>query len=1014
MNKKKVSIFIILFLILPIYSQTGKVKKNTELDKLDKIYESAKKRGDYRTALTTAASALKISLKLYGDKHIKTALLNKRVGFANHHLGNYKKANSYYKKALPVVIKIHGMYHEETASLYTNISAAYLYMGDFNRAIDFSMKSLDINLKNIGPDHLETAISYNNLGAAYEASGDHSRAIEYLHKTLKILIKKFGNKHHYIAMTYNNLGFSYYGIGKINRAITFYKEAMAIGIEILGKEHPDVAIWHNNLGMAFYHKGDFKKAINHYRLALTIDLKKMGENHPNVVIRYNNLGRAYDGAGNPNLAIKYYQASLKIGDPFFGKKHPLTATIYSNIGAAYKRKNDTVKAIEYYQKSLSIYKNTMARQQYIIALRDMADIYIANGQIKNACKSYETAIELIKKYRVEIGRGKSLFTAYYIHIFDRLIDVSLRNNMHKKAFHTDMQKRGLSISEGLSLKSALEAGGVIKKEADRLKKLSGEIESMRSKYEMFTDQGRLNEAGTVLDGILKLEREKESLNSKLIRRYPSYAAIRLPKIPSVSDIQKLLEPHEIIISYSLMKKQNTAFVVDKKNGLRLIRLPGVNEPLKNSLKNLYTLFSIPLSKNSPLYRIKTKKGNLLIWNKRQQNEYVNRGGKLYTMMRKSQAGHQIDDKIKGDLYESVNIGTVISLLKYNEKQQIREKLLKKMYSILIEPILSQYPGSKKLVIIPDGPLYYLSFGILKNNNNKMLLETHSIRMIHSPVIWYQLKKRKISKWKHPILTVGNAVYSRGHINNGMKAKRGVARVASQNARKKFEHIRTSFPPKLNLRNIHWNNLPGTGEEVLEISRLAYKNSNERQKHTLIDINANCDRLYKLSNTGQLKKYRYLHFSVHGLFVEGNPQLNALVFSIPEQVKKFKKKEYLQYKKKYGSLKHDSFLQLGEVKGLNIQSELVVLSACETSLGHEMLGEGIVGLPQAFLIAGSRSVIASLWPVDDEETSLLMQNMYRNILIKKMKPADALKKAKLELKKEIPDPYFWSGFVFYGE
>jgi CHAT domain-containing protein len=101
----------------------------------------------------------------------------------------------------------------------------------------------------------------------------------------------------------------------------------------------------------------------------------------------------------------------------------------------------------------------------------------------------------------------------------------------------------------------------------------------------------------------------------------------------------------------------------------------------------------------------------------------------------------------------------------------------------------------------------------------------------------------------------------------------------------------------------------------------------------------------------------------------------------------------------------------EAKSLDLkETELVVLSACETGLGDDLIGEGVYGLQRAFMIAGAKSVVMSLWKVDDDVTNQLMQLFYKNWIGKGMKKNMAFREAKLELKKEHPEPYFWAPFI----
>ena len=127
----------------------------------------------------------------------------------------------------------------------------------------------------------------------------------------------------------------------------------------------------------------------------------------------------------------------------------------------------------------------------------------------------------------------------------------------------------------------------------------------------------------------------------------------------------------------------------------------------------------------------------------------------------------------------------------------------------------------------------------------------------------------------------------------------------------------------------------------------------------------------------------------------------------------KMNDYGLYVRKHGALKEDGFLRMGEIRALGIASELVVLSACETSLGDLAPGEGMVALPRSFLLAGAGGVMASLWAVDDEATNLLMKEFYGNYLGKKISPAEALRRAQLSLRAEFEEPAYWAAFTVYG-
>jgi CHAT domain-containing protein len=150
----------------------------------------------------------------------------------------------------------------------------------------------------------------------------------------------------------------------------------------------------------------------------------------------------------------------------------------------------------------------------------------------------------------------------------------------------------------------------------------------------------------------------------------------------------------------------------------------------------------------------------------------------------------------------------------------------------------------------------------------------------------------------------------------------------------------------------------------------------------------------------LAEFRIVHFATHGLIDSRYPALSALAFSQFDA----------------SGQPRDGFLRLHDIYALRLNADLVVLSACDTALGREILGEGLTGLTQGLMYAGARSVVASLWQVPDRATAELMKRFYQNVLNSEQQPAAALRNAQLDLSAEPRwrDPYYWAGFVLQGE
>lgn len=187
-------------------------------------------------------------------------------------------------------------------------------------------------------------------------------------------------------------------------------------------------------------------------------------------------------------------------------------------------------------------------------------------------------------------------------------------------------------------------------------------------------------------------------------------------------------------------------------------------------------------------------------------------------------------------------------------------------------------------------------------------------------------------------------------------------------------------------------LPYTRQEAERIARLTPKPA------TLLALGTRASRAAALDPS--LADYRYLHFATHGYLDPERPNLSALLLSFQNERRE----------------PEDGFLRVNDIYNLRFRADLVVLSACQTGLGKEVRGEGLVGLPRAFFYAGAPRVVVSLWNVDDRATADLMVLFYRHMLRDRMRPAAALRQAQLEIRKQSrwAAPYYWAAFVQQGE
>jgi CHAT domain-containing protein len=196
----------------------------------------------------------------------------------------------------------------------------------------------------------------------------------------------------------------------------------------------------------------------------------------------------------------------------------------------------------------------------------------------------------------------------------------------------------------------------------------------------------------------------------------------------------------------------------------------------------------------------------------------------------------------------------------------------------------------------------------------------------------------------------------------------------------------------------------TGDERAGLRRLLSSRDEAEAITSLAPASAlkaldfNASRPTALSD--QIGQYRIVHFATHGLLDSMRPELSGLVLSLVDENGK----------------EQDGYLRLNEIYNLKLNADLVVLSACQTGLGKEVRGEGLVGLTRGFMYAGTPRVAASLWQVNDAATAELMKRFYRGMLKDSLRPAAALRAAQLEMmsRPAWKSPYFWGAFVMQGE
>lgn len=310
---------------------------------------------------------------------------------------------------------------------------------------------------------------------------------------------------------------------------------------------------------------------------------------------------------------------------------------------------------------------------------------------------------------------------------------------------------------------------------------------------------------------------------------------------------------------------------------------------------------------------------------------------------------------------------------------------------LLAPALGDCPArTRRLAISPDGALALLPLEPLTVDGHR-LADRYAISYVQSFSVLALLQRRGAPKGDRALLGIGAPSYAaeRQAVEDGVPPQalraaalnRAAATLASdpQAARRAFDAL-----------GKHWEPLPGAERELRHAGRLFDRSD------LWVGHEASEERLAGLNDRGELARYRLLLFSAHGYLSYTHPQLSAIVLRQP------------------GSDRHDGYLTAAELPLYRMDSQLVVLAACETGVGPVRSGGGVMGLPLALMVAGNRNAVVSLWSVPDRGTSELVTRLFIH-LRQGLAPAEALARSKRELARQprFSHPLHWAGFVLYG-
>ena len=834
-----------------------------------------------------------------------------------------------------------------------------LFLGYLSNALGDSEKTLtELNLslalcRAVG-DHMGEALSLTALGVTRSLARDEEGAIK-LHREAMQIFRTIGDRQS-VAMTLNGVGQAYENLHEYELALESYRLALDI---FQSKRSRDFAAGTAyQIAGVFRSTGDTKQALEYYDRC--IRLSHAAKKKRTEAYALNDIATIYAAQGERNKALAQYEKVLGFYDSI-GDRRGRAVTL-NNIGDFFFSLGDKSKALDFYRQALLHGQSTGERGVELSTLYNLARAARDCGDAEEAMARIRQSIEIIEALRSNVASPdfrSSYFAGVHRH-YELYIDLLMQLERERpgQGYAAD----GLRVSESARARALIEilteARADIRRGVDpavlqREKELQ-QLLRAQAQYQMELAGERRPQAevAEVERGIQQLRAEYEEVQGELRQYNPHLATLIRPEQLSLKEIQAQLRDGDTLLLEYSLGEERSYLWAVTQGSMSSYELPG-RATLESAAREVYTLLTA-----------------------RQPVE-----GKI-------DAGYQARVEMSDRMYP--------------------EKALA-LSRMLLGPVAEKLRG-KRLLVVAEGVLQYIPFealpwpstgqggegsgerGEADSGGPPQSLEESEIAYQPSMSTLAAIRREqpRASSTGKLIAVLADPVFSRDdeRVKGGAELRASAAgpdtdAELGQRAVRSYDGVSGSSGVT---RLIH------SSEEAEAIEVMASGGS--------VMVAKGFDASRETAMSPQVGQYQIVHFATHGFINSEHPELSGIVLTMVNR----------------DGGQENGFLQLHDIYNLSLSADLVVLSACDTALGKDVKGEGLVGLTRGFMHAGSRSVVASLWKVDDTATAELMRLFYKGMLQDGLPPSAALRSAKEELRKQKRwrAPYFWAGFVLQGE
>lgn len=928
--------------------------------------------GNVDQALTSLQQALALAPTLT-DRSIEGTALN-NLGSLYLDQGKYDQALDAYQRAL--TIRQTGNDRRGEGETLNNIGSVYLDQGAYEQALETLQQALLImrELKHRVGEH----IVLDQIGLIYDYQGDYTQALDYYQRSLAIT-QELGDRE---DSNLHNIAGVYRVRGQYDQALNLFQQALAISRKF--NDAPSEGNTLNSMGIIYNDQGQYDQALTTLRQSLEIRRRVGDRGGEGVTL--NNIGTTYHFQGQYAKALEAYQQALAvqhaIGEP--------EDTTLNNIGNVYQDQGLFGPALDAYQQALVIEQASNNRSGVAITLNNIGSLYHAQAQYKQAFDALEQALAIWRDVGFKVGLSATLGNIGHMYDHQKQYDQALETLQQALAMAQEIGDQdgesavlhniGLVYDhrgEAASALAALERALGIQQALGNHRRAAGTLEAMGMVY---AAQGQPAQASASYQQALDMLEQ--------VRATAGSEQARAGFIGQFAD----LYARAAALAHQ-QGQDDLAFQISERGRARAF------------------LDSLATSK----VQLSDQESQALLI--REQESYAAHQA-AQDALAKARAAKSPDAALIADLeYQSATT------------EQAHSDTLKEIAQRGDE-LAALVPGRTKGVrtvqdvqalLAPQTTL--VSFFVADEQTLAFILTRDRFTTVALPVKRADLVEqvtalRHFATINEPYPSTAMQLYTwliaplKPHLTTPHLAivphdTLHYLPFAALTDGQRFlvdDYALTVLPSASSLQFIQQNTgHPATaplimGNPATNVAKLPPLEHAEDEAHAIARLYGVAPLLGPQATANTLRTQAaqagIVHLAAHGTYNQVDPLASA-IYLAPEG-------------------DDDGQLTARSIYGLGLDaSDLVVLSACQTQMGERSAGDEVVGLTRAFFFAGTPSVIASLWSVDDATTSLLMERFYVHLRAGLSK-AEALRQAQQEVRSQYPNPYYWAAFVLSGD